>query len=127
MGQPQPPQPQKVQTQIKKNTQERIETPDQSIPETKPFNLIPNGSKKPVSDIAQHLTSLLNSFFSTTQSPVAPSLPSLVEDTEFADIVKGYKGSRPKIEKAPERPKATTSTSTSQPILPVQQNQPFDE
>jgi len=60
------------------------------VQDAKPFDFKPNGSKKPASDIASHLSSLLNSFFSTTASPApAPSLPSLVEDTEFADIVNG--------------------------------------
>jgi len=63
-------------------------------PVAKPIDFKPNGSSKPASDIASHLSSLLNSFFSTTASPApAPSLPSLVEDTEFADIVNGYKAS----------------------------------
>eukprot|EP00090_Calanus_glacialis_P034000 TRINITY_DN5668_c0_g1_i1.p1 TRINITY_DN5668_c0_g1~~TRINITY_DN5668_c0_g1_i1.p1 ORF type:complete len:978 (-),score=212.61 TRINITY_DN5668_c0_g1_i1:257-3190(-) len=63
-------------------------------PVAKPIDFKPNGSNKPTSDIASHLSSLLNSFFSTTASPApAPSLPSLVEDTEFADIVNGYKSS----------------------------------
>merc|ERR1719400_2459952 len=68
--------------------------PPTKAPQTKPIDFKPNGSSKPASDIASHLSSLLNSFFSTTASPApAPSLPSLVEDTEFADIVNGYKAS----------------------------------
>jgi len=59
-----------------------------SIPE---ITLRPNGSKQPGSAIANHLSSLLTSFFSTTVSPARPpaALPSLVEDTEFADVVNG--------------------------------------
>jgi len=68
--------------------------PPSKAPAAKPIDFKPNGSNKPASDIASHLSSLLNSFFSTTASPApAPSLPSLVEDTEFADIVNGYKPS----------------------------------
>lgn len=64
--------------------------PPTKAPLSKPIDFKPNGSSKPGSDIASHLSSLLNSFFSTTASPApAPSLPSLVEDTEFADIVNG--------------------------------------
>jgi len=73
--------------------QQKIPQPTKSSL-VKPIDLKPNGSNKATSDIASHLSSLLNSFFSTTASPApAPSLPSLVEDTEFADIVNGYKAS----------------------------------
>lgn len=70
-------------------------TPLLSKPSTPKITLKPNGSDKPSSAIATHLSSLLTSFFSTTVSPARPpaALPSLVEDTEFADIVNGYKAS----------------------------------
>jgi len=69
-----------------------VQQPSASIPE---ITLRPNGSKQPGSAIANHLSSLLTSFFSTTVSPARPpaALPSLVEDTEFADVVNGYKPS----------------------------------
>jgi hypothetical protein len=71
------------------NKQPKLPQPAKT-PVAKPIDFKPNGSNKPASDIASHLSSLLNSFFSTTASPApAPSLPSLVEDTEFADIVNG--------------------------------------
>merc|ERR1712181_162359 len=82
-----------------------------SIPE---ITLRPNGSKQPGSAIANHLSSLLTSFFSTTVSPARPpaALPSLVEDTEFADVVNGYKPSdtSEKVKEAETTEKATTSS-----------------
>jgi len=65
-----------------------VQQPSASIPE---ITLRPNGSNQPGSAIANHLSSLLTSFFSTTVSPARPpaALPSLVEDTEFADVVNG--------------------------------------
>jgi len=78
-----------------KTTNGLVSGPQSSIPE---ITLRPNGSNQPGSAIANHLSSLLTSFFSTTVSPARPpaALPSLVEDTEFADVVNGiYKQPRP--------------------------------
>merc|ERR1712218_587894 len=76
----------------------------------------PNGSNQPGSAIANHLSSLLTSFFSTTVSPARPpaALPSLVEDTEFADVVNGYKPSdtsekTKEAETTTEKPTTTSS------------------
>jgi len=98
--------------------------PPTKLSVAKPIDFKPNGSNKPASDIASHLSSLLNSFFSTTASPApAPSLPSLVEDTEFADIVNGYKSSdEPKKEVKKNvltkpKPIIRTPTSTELPVI----------
>merc|ERR1711892_285374 len=103
--------------------QPRLSAPPK-VQDAKPFDFKPNGSKKPASDIASHLSSLLNSFFSTTASPApAPSLPSLVEDTEFADIVNGYKSSdepKKEIKKnvlTKPKPIIRTPTSTELPVI----------
>jgi hypothetical protein len=88
-----------------------VQLPSASIPE---ISLRPNGSKQPGSAIANHLSSLLTSFFSTTVSPARPpaALPSLVEDTEFADVVNGYKPSdtSEKVKEAETTEKQSTSS-----------------
>merc|ERR1719507_895275 len=90
-----------------------VQQPSASIPE---ITLRPNGSNQPGSAIANHLSSLLTSFFSTTVSPARPpaALPSLVEDTEFADVVNGYKPSDTS-EKVKED-KTTEKTTTGSQI-----------
>jgi len=104
--------------------QQKLSAPSK-VQDSNPFDFKPNGSKKPTSDIASHLSSLLNSFFSTTASPApAPSLPSLVEDTEFADIVNGYKASDEdsKVEKTELKNPPTTKV----PVIKSEES-PFDD
>merc|ERR1712156_638043 len=94
-----------------KTTNGLVSGPQSSIPE---ITLRPNGSNQPGSAIANHLSSLLTSFFSTTVSPARPpaALPSLVEDTEFADVVNGYKPSDTS-EKAKEAETTTEKPTTT--------------